>query len=209
MQVSVLIATYGSEEWHDLAWSRAWPSAQNQGASEVLVFHDPDGTISSVRNELANTAHGEWLLFLDADDELAPGFLDAMRRAYEQEKSCGDSFLLTPAVQQIRKAQRWRPHFWPEQSLEDGNWLPIGTLVPRDLFIRVEGFPEFPLYEDWGLWLKCVRAGARIVKVRRAVYVYHYNPDSEHHRRFREQPWQSLEHARVKAELDAWQPTPI
>ena len=84
MSVSVLIPAYGEQEWEDLAWSRARPSAAAQCA-DVAVFYDPEGTIASTRNELARTASGEWLCFLDADDELAPGYLDAMERAVERE----------------------------------------------------------------------------------------------------------------------------
>ena len=62
-------------------------------AQPSCLFHDPDGTIASVRNELANTAKGEWLLFLDADDELAPGYLDAMTRALGQERAYLTAYL--------------------------------------------------------------------------------------------------------------------
>ena len=34
--------------------------------------HYPDGNVSTFRNEVAKQATGDWLCFLDADDELAP-----------------------------------------------------------------------------------------------------------------------------------------
>lgn len=60
---------------------------------------------------------------------------------------------------------------WPEMDLRLGNWLVIGTLVQRQVFVEVGGFREWPLYEDWCLWQRCWKAGAEPVKVPDAVYV--------------------------------------
>jgi glycosyltransferase involved in cell wall biosynthesis len=204
MRVSVCIATYGSEDWHDLAWSRAYPSAMEQGALEVNCFHDPEGSIASVRNELARTAKGEWLCFLDADDELAPGYLGAMKRAYEQERGTdGGSLLLTPAVSYVHKGRPKPPKFWPECDFTTGNWVVIGTLVRRDFFTEVGGFRDFAHgLEDWNLWARCVRAGARVVKVRSAVYLAHWNSRSKHMKLAANRPAYSQEYA--AAQTDAW-----
>jgi glycosyltransferase involved in cell wall biosynthesis len=186
MNVSVVIATYGAERWRDLAYARAFPSAQSQ-TEDIQVFHDPEGTIASVRNEAAATAKGDWLCFLDADDELAPGFIGAMERASEQEQGAdGSPLLLTPAVSYTGERQRRRssPRIWPECALERGNWLVISTLIPRDLFLEIGGFRDYGDppgsigYEDWGLFARLVQTGARIVKVPEAVLIAHITPQS-------------------------------
>lgn len=191
MNISILIATYGEDSWRELALARALPSVHSEPV-EILVGHDPEGTIASCRNGLAEKATGDWLCFLDADDELAPGYLDAMRRAYERERGTdGVPLLLTPAVSYIHKGRARPPRFWPgtEETFKTGNWLVIGTLVPRDLFLRVGGFEDFPHgLEDWQLWAKCVKAGARIVKVRQAVYRAHWNSKSKHQKLARNRP---------------------
>jgi glycosyltransferase involved in cell wall biosynthesis len=204
MNVSVLIATYGSEEWKDLAWSRAYPSAIEQ-TEDVASFHDPDGTIASVRNEMARTASGDWLLFLDADDELAPGYLDAMRASYEQEGTDGVPLLLTPAVSYIRKQKPERPKFWPGnlETFRTGNWLVIGTLVRRDFFWEVGGFKDFAHgLEDWNFWARCIRAGAKVRKVPQAVYLAHWNDESKHQKLARNRPNYAREYQ--AAQRDAW-----
>lgn len=84
----------------------------------------------------------------------------------------GRRWLLTPAVEYVaRRGQRKRPMIWPEMDLRLGNWLVIGTLVQRQVFVEVGGFREWPLYEDWCLWQRCWKAGAEPVKVPDAVYV--------------------------------------
>jgi GT2 family glycosyltransferase len=91
-------------------------------------------------------------------------------------------------------------------SLRDDNWMVIGTMISRDLFWQVGGFPEYPHgFEDWAVWSKCFRLGAKIVRVPDAVYRYWHNPRSEHKRMWRDRKTQVATHLRIKAELDAWE----
>lgn len=144
------------------------------------MSHQPDGTVASSRNAAAAEATGDWMIFLDADDELAPGYIDAMKAA--QARHPGDNMLFTPAVQQIKKGPPRPPFFFPECSFTTGNWIVIGTMVSRRLFLEVGGFDEHPHgLEDWQLWAKCVKAGAEVVRVPKAVYVAHFNQRSKHH----------------------------
>lgn len=208
MNVSVIIATYGDRWWEELALERAFPSAHDQGAHEIIVGHDDRLAIGPVRNVLAKKATGDWLLFLDADDELAPGYIRAMETAYHREREHDRGpFLLTPAVAKVRKQRRSAPTFYPEVDLSVANWLVIGTLIERDLFERVGGFGDYPHgFEDWSVWSKAAKAGAKVVKVPKAVYVQHINPQSKHRVGWKDRRWQVETHQRVQAELEAWTP---
>jgi GT2 family glycosyltransferase len=206
--VSVVIATYGDIEWLHLARDRAYPSVLIQDECEVVMHHEPDGTRATSLNNGAARTTGEWLLWLDADDEFAPGDVGAMRRALEQNPGDGNrKVLFTPAVQQIRKGRPGDPVFFDRGiSLRDDNWLVIGTMIHRDLFTEVGGFPDYPHgFEDFALWSKCYRAGASVVKVPDAVYRYFHNPQSAHKKGWRDRKWQVATHQRVVAELDAWE----
>lgn len=201
--ISVIIATYGEQAWRELAINRAMPSVDE--ANQFCIPHRPDGTRASSLNQGAADAKGEWLLFLDADDELAPGYVGAMRRAVERHRGDGTRrVLLTPATIWVRQGARPKPAFQKEIPLEKGNWLVIGTLIQRDLFMEIGGFHEHPHgLEDWNLWARAVRAGAEIIKVPDAVYIAHVNPHSKHHQLFRRNRkgyWAAYEAARV----DAW-----
>jgi len=204
--ISVVIATYGTSEWSRLAYDRALPSVEGQDADEIRLVHDPEGTIATCRNRGAHETTGDWLIWIDADDELAPGYVGAMRRALEQQTD-GNQTLFTPAVQQIRKGRPGDPIFFDRGiSLRDDNWLVIGTMIHRDLFNRVGGFDEYPHgFEDFALWSKCFRIGAQIVKVPDAIYRYFHNPQSAHKRGWRDRKWQVATHQRVVRELDAWE----
>lgn len=183
VNVSVIIGCHGATDWADIAWSRAYPSAIGQGANEVLVSFEKNGTIASARNAGAAESKGEWLIFLDADDELAPGYIAAMFSASMRE---GNEALLAPAVSYcVLGYPPQDPKFWTNgyaDRLISGNWLLIGTAVHRSVFEKAGGFHEWPIYEDWDLWLRCLAVGAYPVKVPEAVYLAHVNSDSRNKR---------------------------
>jgi glycosyltransferase involved in cell wall biosynthesis len=144
MTISVVIATYGSDEWLTMAETRALPSLRGFTAEDTFVMHhqslsdhalglmdNPGKARAWSLNTAAAQAPGDWLIFLDADDELAPGYVAAMRRALEQNTD-GNQVLFTPAVQHIRKGRPGQPAFMDRGiSLRDDNWMVIGTMIHK------------------------------------------------------------------------------
>ena len=202
MTISVVIPSYGDVDWLHLSRDRAYPSVQIQDSCEVVMHYEQEGTRASSLNNGANRTTGEWLLFLDADDEFAPGFVGAMRRALEQSTD-GTQSLFTPAVQQIRKGRPGKPFFFPECDFTTGNWVVIGTMISRELHDRIGGFREHPHgLEDWNYFARATRAGAKVTKVPDAVYRAHVNPKSKHHALARDRPAYAV--AYEAARKDAW-----
>lgn len=182
---TICIASHGSSRWKRLAEHRALPSAEAQGVP-VLIRHDPNGTRAQVRNELANEARTDYLIFLDADDELEPGYVAFFERALEGVVRKPWGPLLVPAVSYVEKGGKQEPMFWPVPELDGGNWIVVGAGVERDLFQLVGGWRTFMgtgvlnEYDDWDLWIRCQLAGARPVPVEDSVYVAHIARSSPH-----------------------------
>lgn len=178
--VTICVATFGPDPmWQELANTRALPSARALGAPTVHV-HRSQGTLAQARNAALAHVDTEWVAFLDADDELDPGYLDAMAAV--------DGDVRAPAVCYVTpRAPRGRPkmprvsghkHACTGDCLPAGNWVVIGALARASLVRQVGGFREWPVYEDWDLWLRMWLAGARVAPVDRAIYRAHYRPDS-------------------------------
>ena len=172
MSISCVIGTFGSHSWKHLAETRAIPSAEAQGFLDVTHIHLPEGTLAEARNLGGLHAKGEWLLFLDADDELWPDFTTKMREALERETT--RPALFTPAVCYARGQVRPTPKIWPRMDFKVGNWCVIGTLIERSLFHELGGFREYLLYEDYALWAMAAEAGAEVFEVPEAVYLAHH-----------------------------------
>jgi GT2 family glycosyltransferase len=197
MNVSVILATCGDQAWAALADTRAWPSADQQRGlagerPQVVVAHYPELSVAQARNAAAQDATCEWLCFLDADDELEPGYIAAMQTAFLEGAITTDwSPLLAPAVRYWRVprgSHRLSSNLvgipnagkWPRT-----NECVIGTLVRADLFRAVGGFrthtddgTELVSIEDYDLWLRCWDAGAQLVHVPGAVYRAHVSSRS-------------------------------
>lgn len=200
--ISIVITTYGEERWQLLAAERAIPSAKEQEPYELIVHHEPYLPIGPARNSAAERATGEWLLFLDADDELEDNYLLAMTDAI-CFSGRPEPALLQPAVRYVRKNDRSQtPFVIPKKDLRSDNYLVIGTVLRASLFREVGGFNDYPHgFEDWSLWAKCWKAGATVYPVPKAVYNAHVNPQSKHRQMWRDRKLQVETHMRVQAEL--------
>ena len=174
MDVSIAIASYGDDSWREMASGRARASADAQGVP-VIQVHLPDGTLAQARNEALEQVETEYVIFLDADDELAPGYVYWMGE--------GTADLRSPAIAQTMYGSPLGPSFMPKvfqhtkpctaECLRYGNWLVIGTAARAQLVRDVGGWEEFAWSEDWQLWAKCWKAGATVEPIHRAVYVAH------------------------------------
>lgn len=172
MTLSVCIGTYGSRYWHDLAQRRAIPSVLAQTVSPVNWRWVHGKSLHEARNQAATEASGEWLCFLDADDELDPAYVEAMTQAIDGR---ADDWLFQPACMDIYPNSDTdpRPVIHPAKPLHRQNFLIIGTVVRRAQFLRVGGFEDLISHEDWDLWIRCWLDGAQIEPVPQAVYRVH------------------------------------
>lgn len=177
MHVTVVVATFGGHEWVTLANERAIPSARALG---VPVVHAHDLTLHAARNAGLDQVATPWTCFLDADDELEPGYFD------EMEKGTAD--VRAPSVRYISAggvaAWPYMPsvynhtHQCEADCLPLGNWVIVGAVTRTDLVRRVGGWHDYPIFEDWDLFLRCYKAGATFEGVPAAVYRAHVRPDS-------------------------------
>lgn len=174
MDVTVVVATFGAPKWRALA-QRAVASLPR----EVTWIEAHGETLAEARNRGLASVESQWVCHLDADDELEPGFFEAMEAA--------DGDLRAPAVRYVRRGNPLAPtiprvaghgHACEAACLRDGNWLVVGTVLRAALARDVGGWREYPVYEDWDLFQRCWLAGASIQPVPDAVYRAHVRRDS-------------------------------
>jgi glycosyltransferase involved in cell wall biosynthesis len=176
LDLTVVVATFGDGWWRELATARAVPSADALDVPVVQVHGD---TLHGARNTGLDMVDTEWVVFLDADDELEPGYLAAMGR--------GSADVRAPAVRYVTGGRPAPPrmpkvaghtHQCVAACLAWGNWLVVGSAVRAGLVRRVGGWRDFCWSEDWDLWVRCWQVGATIEPVPAAVYRAHVRPGS-------------------------------
>lgn len=133
-----------------------------------LVQRPASGHPAHARNAGFATALGEYVLPLDADDRIDPGFLTATVAAldahphagfaYGDQRDFGDSsaFHVTPA--------------YDFSELPTKNFLGSATLVRHAAWSAVGGYDPDVGYEDWDLWIALGHAGRHGVKAPGAVF---------------------------------------
>lgn len=177
--IGVVIATYGDiERWAPLA-DRAGTSVDEQTlqpAARVWLHGD---TLAGARNAGADEVIDQGathLVFLDADDELDAGYLQAMADAHGTFTGPGDCATLhrpnTIGVYADGTTDP-EPRMIPRTDMRMANCCVIGTMVPVDLFCAVGGFREYAALEDFALFRSMIARGASIVDVDDAVYRVH------------------------------------
>lgn len=133
--------------------------------------------VSLARNNGVTQARFDWLLFLDADDWIFPPHLERLTDALKADPGldavyCGWTYV-TPAGEQIFGA-----FAGPAGDLfvEHAQYClsAIHTyLIRRSLVETVGGFdPSLRIGEDWDLWQRIARTGARFGAVREKLAAY-------------------------------------
>lgn len=169
--ISVIIATFG-DEWiannqHKIQFA-LW-SAKNQTLDDVEVIRTHEKSLHEARNLGAQKAKGSRLVFLDGDDWLHERFCENIVEPEDvlqpltKYKDAPFSAIGTAAS-----------YLEPRADLIEGNHLIVGCPVKRELFLDVGGFDDWPVYEDWALWLKMRKAGATFGKTT-GIYYVRYN----------------------------------
>lgn len=157
--------------------------AQAAGARVLRLPARPEGgNPAAARNRGARAASGEFLVFLDADCTVAPGWLDALLAAHRQGALCVGGALALPRG--LSASARWDYycgwyHVHPRRAAGPvPNHPPCNLSVRRDAFLATDGFTERQpvayAHEELAWQAALQRSGHPIVFEPRAV-AYHWN----------------------------------
>jgi glycosyltransferase involved in cell wall biosynthesis len=146
----------------------------------VRYVYQENRGLSAARNTGIRHATGEFLSFLDSDDQFLPRNLELLRDAFEGDPdlglAAGQAVLIDEQGQPLDKVYDRRP---PEKGPEWllGNPLAVDSILLRRSWIDTVGpFDEtLRAYEDWDLWLRLARAGCRMGWVCQPVSLYRFH----------------------------------
>lgn len=160
--------------------------------SRISVIHRENGGLSAARNTGVKAAKGDYLYFLDSDDELTPDALEVMYKQIETHPQV--DLVQGGFFEKKEDAGKSTPYNLPEYTEDaklikntlltfDGDLIKAQSrLVRRDFFIENElWFKEGIIHEDnyWTFFLaKCVKT---MCFCNKRTYYHRMNPDSITH----------------------------
>ncbi len=143
----------------------------------LTVLHKANGGAASARNAALDIARGQYILFLDADDRLLPGAIEALlSKARETDADFiqgGWCYMNGPTQAYPDKLYRGDEVL----AAADLMGVPWGKLMKRSLFSNVR-YPEgFTSYEDTIIKYLVLRESRTVAMLSKTVYAWRKTPD--------------------------------
>jgi glycosyltransferase involved in cell wall biosynthesis/GT2 family glycosyltransferase len=155
------------------------------------VIEQPHSGLPAARNRGIAASAGDYLLPLDADNRLLPGFAADAVALLDADPAAG-------VVYGDRRdfGARSGDVVVPELDLPRllwSNYIDACAVMRRSVWTDVGGYDvAFPEWEDWDFWLGAARRGWRFVRIPRPTFEYRIRPDSLHHRFLRRTDYPSI-----------------
>lgn len=141
----------------------------------LVVIHQKNQGLSAARNTGICAARGEYLLFLDSDDYLAEGAIQALMtaaRAHDADMVEGAHLSVTASGEVLKRCGQ-KPGVYEDDVYMFGYaW---GKVIRRELF-RMICFPVGYWYEDCIIANLIFPAAGKTVTISDVVYHYRQNP---------------------------------
>jgi GT2 family glycosyltransferase len=170
------------------------------------VIDGPGLKVGACRNVGAAASNGEVLAFIDADNEIAPGWWHACERAFRQQGLGAAGYPYHAPVNPTWVQRMYDTLRLKSAERRDVEWLGAGNLVVRrTVFEQVGGFDErLEACEDVQLCQSVRRAGYRVVSEPGMDSIHHGDPRTLSHLFFGEL-WRGRDNLRVSLRGD-WTP---
>ncbi len=141
---------------------------KNKNRPEIIYIEQENKGLSAARNAGVKHSSGNWIVCLDADDKLAPNYI---------EKTIGISDIVcTGTVEFGDRSRLWKSpltNVYYEQLLVK-NRLNYAAIYKKEVWNKVGGYDEQMKigFEDWKMWLDAAKAGFKIRIISEFLFFY-------------------------------------
>lgn len=136
--------------------------------------------VAKARDIGVKMSTGKLLLFVDADDKLAPDFIQQCGKQIAKGADITyPNMLLFDGVPRNKLVEN--PNKITAQYLIGRKTsIPVTSMMFRHVYEKLEGFRDLPIFEDWDFWIRAMFNGYTFKKANTLLY-YRQNANSRNH----------------------------
>lgn len=147
---------------------------------EIIVVHD--GCVSPTHHALVTSimtnnrgvsrardtgfrfSTGKLILFIDGDDKLFPDFIERMvPNLVDADITYPNWFLANGVENELVEVAE-------TIDLRKKNSVLISSMMRREVYEKLGGFRDLPIYEDWDFWLRAEKEGFKFKKANTSLW---------------------------------------
>ncbi len=150
----------------------------------ITTYRKSNGGASDARNFAVKKARGLFMVNMDADDIMVPGFL---HEALSLISSDGADVVYSDLELFGDRTGEWIPNPFDPYFIRYDNCVPALAVYRRELWEKVGGYNvSMPFNEDWNFFVAMTRFNARFRKVPRKAFRYRQTGTGLYHSFIRE-----------------------
>lgn len=138
---------------------------------ELISLNRNEG-LSNARNIGIESAKGKYILPLDADDKIAPSYLEKAKKILDNKKEIGIVYCNAELFGTIQGKWVLPQYSFPEILL--GNMIFATAMFRKNDWIAVNGYNKNMCYghEDYDFWLSLIELGKEVYKIEETLFYY-------------------------------------
>jgi len=147
-------------------------------SSKIKVLTTKNRGVSAARNSAIAVASSDYILPLDADDKIAPSYLEKAVAILDEQPDVAIVY-----CDQIAFGEREGLFSLPDydrRRLLIENLMPVSAVFRKIIWEEAGGFSESMVcgWEDWDFWISVSRFDLGIVKLKEPLFYYRVRADS-------------------------------
>ncbi len=183
--LEIVIVDDGSD---DKATINKLAEIEKKRQTRLKIIRQDNRGVSSARNKGIRTARGKYICCLDADDKLAPTYIEKCVAAMESE-----NLDVCYSYAQLFGDENWvwKTGDFDIEVLKNSNCVPTAAVFKRSIWKKIGGFnPEIEIgaekraagklaggapgrgYEDWNFWISIAEHGGRGKLIPEPLFYY-------------------------------------
>ena len=132
--------------------------------------------VARARDVGVKMSTGSLLLFVDADDKLAPDYIEQMGKTIVAFDVAYPNVLLFGEIDRNQLIES-PADLKPEDLLGKTNHVLVTSMMRKSMYLDLGGFKDMPVFEDWDFWIRAMCKGYTFGKANTLLY-YRQNLES-------------------------------